>query len=421
LINCLKYYIGASNELFKINTVKYIIILIDGAADHKIASLQGKSPLMAANTPNLDALCAKSNTGRLVTVPEDMTPGSEVANMGVLGYDVHEVYQGRGVLEAASMGIALADEEMALRCNLICLEAGKIKNHSAGHISSEEAAQIIDTLNDRLGSSKVRFHHGVSYRHLMVLKDASSDIYCAPPHDFPGHNSLELMPTATSSKGKETTEYLCNLILQSQQILKDHPVNLARIQSGKDPASSIWPWSPGFKPKMKTFKDLFGIQNGAVISAVDLIQGIGVYAGFKVIKVEGATGLFDTNYAGKAKATVDALKDNDFVFLHIEAPDEAGHEGDVKLKMRTIEDIDSKVVKYIVENTVNMGEPVSIAVLPDHPTPCELRTHVNEPVPFLIYRPGAEPDEVKTYDEWSVQNGRFGLLKNDEFIREFLQ
>lgn len=400
--------------------MKYIIILADGMADRPIKELGDKTPLMAANTPNIDKLCAMSCTGKLITVPEGMHPGSEVANMGVLGYNVKEVYEGRGVLEAASMGIRLVNTDLAMRCNLICIEDGKIKNHSAGHITTEEATQIIETLNKEFSSDKLHFYPGVSYRHLLVLKEGSRQIECTPPHDVPGTDFHEVFIKSLSEEGRDTANYLNELIVKSQEILENHPVNLKRKSEGKDPANSIWMWSPGYKPKMKTFKELFGIRKGAVISAVDLIQGIGVYAGFKVIKVEGATGLYDTNYEGKAKAAVDALQDSNFVYLHIEAPDEAGHEGDYQLKTKVIEDIDQKVVKFILEKTSQMEEPVAIALLPDHPTPCEIRTHVSDPVPFLIYKPNTLPDQVNKFDEFTVNAGFYGLLKGNEFIKSFL-
>ncbi len=401
--------------------MKYIIILGDGMADRPIKSLDGKTPLMAANTPNIDELCTKARTGRLITVPQHLSPSSDVANLGVLGYDIHEIYEGRGVLEAASMGVDIGSDEMGMRCNLICIEDGRIKNHSAGHISSEEAAQLIETLNQELASESVRFYPGVSYRHLLVLKDGLKEIECTPPHNVPGAPFKDVLVQSKNMGAKVTADVLNDLILKSQTILPDHPVNHARINAGKDPANSIWPWSPGYKPRMKTFNELYGIHRGAAISAVDLVQGIGVYAGFDVIKVEGATGLYNTNYEGKAKAAIDALQSVDFVYLHIEAPDEAGHEGDVPLKIRTIEDLDGRVVKYIMEHTANMSEDVAIAVLPDHPTPCELRTHVHDPVPFLIYHPGATPDDVTEYNEESVEKGCYGTLQGNQFIKALLQ
>jgi 2,3-bisphosphoglycerate-independent phosphoglycerate mutase len=383
--------------------------------------LDGKTPLMVASIPNIDALCAKGRTGQLVTVPAEMSPASDVANLGVLGYNVRDIYEGRGVLEAASMGIEIYPGEMAMRCNLICIQDGKIKNHSAGHISSEAAGHLIEALNDAFASERLRFYPGVSYRHLLVLKDGVKHLECTPPHDVPGTPFREVLIKATQPEADETAEFLDDLILRSQELLHNHPINQQRMQAGKDPANSIWPWSPGYKPQMKTFRDLYGIQRGAVISAVDLIQGLGVYAGFDIINVEGATGLYDTNYEGKAQAVVDALQHVDFVYLHIEASDEAGHEGDVELKIKTIEYLDQRVVKYIAEKTAQMDEPVTIAILPDHPTPCDVRTHVHDPVPFLIYRPGISPDSVETYNEESVTRGYYGLLKDNQFMQAVLK
>ncbi len=373
--------------------MKTILILGDGMSDYPIDRLGGKTPLMAARTPHFDALCAQGRTGKLITVPPDMPPGSEVANLAVLGYDPHKVYQGRGVLEAASMGVELQPEDLAMRCNLICIDDGKIKNHSAGHITSEEAKQLIETLNQRLGTNLISFYPGVSYRHLLVVKNGINQIECTPPHDVPGTPFRDVLVRATDDGGRETADLLNDLIRRSQEVLKDHPVNLARIEQGKDPGNSIWVWAPGYKPEMMTFQERYGI-SGAVISAVDLINGLGVYAGFRVIPVEGATGLHDTNYEGKAAAAVKALEDSDFVFIHIEASDEAGHEGDVDLKIKTIEYLDARVVGPIMEATASMEEPVAIGLIPDHATPCEIRTHTHDPVPFIIRRPGESPDEV---------------------------
>jgi 2,3-bisphosphoglycerate-independent phosphoglycerate mutase len=399
--------------------MKYIIILGDGMSDYPIEKLNNQTPLMVARTPSIDALCRKGRTGRLITVPEDMPPGSEVANLAVLGYDVRKVYQGRGVLEAASMSVPLKKTDLAMRCNIICIEDGKIKNHSAGHISSEEAGALIAALNQALGSDLVRFYPGVSYRHLLVLKNGINDIACTPPHDVPGTPFESVLVKAMGKSGEATAERLNDLIHKSQKILREHPVNLKRIAGGKDPGNSIWVWAPGYKPEMQTLRELYGV-TGAVISAVDLIHGIGVYAGMKSIHVEGATGLYDTNYEGKAQAALDALKEVDLVFLHIEASDEAGHEGDVDLKIKTIEYLDRRVVRTIMDETETMDEETAIALLPDHPTPCEVRTHVHDPVPFIIYRPGEEPDPVAEYNEWSVEKGFYGILEGDQFIKALL-
>lgn len=388
-------------------------------ADLPLESLGNKTPLMAADKPNIDDLALRGRTGSLITVPDDMPPGSEVANLSVLGYDIHEVYEGRAVLEAASMGITIEENDLALRCNLICIEDEKIKNHSAGHISTEEAKVLIEALQNELDSDVVKFFPGVSYRHLLTIKNGKNDIACTPPHDVPGTPFQEVL---VRGKGPDnaTADILNSLILKSQKILENHPINETRKAQGKDPANSIWMWSPGNKPKMKTFKDLYGLEKGAVISAVDLIQGIGVYAGFKVIKVEGATGLYTTNYEGKAKAAIDALKEVDIVYLHIEASDEAGHEGDEQLKTKTIEYLDQRVVKYIVEETSKMEEDITIAIIPDHPTPCALKTHTRDAVPFVICRPGIEGDAVSQYDEDAVKEGAYGVLKGNEFMKTLL-
>jgi 2,3-bisphosphoglycerate-independent phosphoglycerate mutase len=399
--------------------MKYIIVLADGMADYPIDAFGGKTPLMAARTPAIDRLCARSRCGRLVTVPDDMPPGSEVANLAVLGYDVRQVYQGRGVLEAASMGVELAENDLAMRCNLICIENGRIKNHSAGHISSEEALRLVASLNEELGGPRVRFHPGVSYRHLLVVKDGLNDVECTPPHDVPGTPFLDVMPRPRAGNS-ETAVLLADLILRSQALLAPHPVNRERRQRGQDPGNSIWPWSPGQRPQMKTFWELYGL-SGAVISAVDLIFGIGVYAGLRPIHVAGATGLYDTNYEGKAQAACDALQDSEFVFLHIEASDEAGHEGNAELKVRTIEALDQRIIQPIMDCTAAMTEAVSIALLPDHATPCAVRTHTRDAVPFLIYRPDAKPDGIPEFNEESCRRGSYGLLHGDEFIRALLQ
>ncbi len=399
--------------------MKYIIILGDGMADEPIESLQNQTPLQFAETPSMDLLAHIGKSGLLNTVPKGIHPGSEVANLSVLGYDVNKVLEGRGTLEAASMGIEVLPGEMVMRCNLICIENERIKNHSAGHISNEEAALLIDFLNERLGNDDICFYPGVSYRHVLKVKGGDKRIDCTPPHDVMGTEFKKVMIQPEIPEAQSTADLLNQLIIRSQELLADHPVNLKRKAAGKDPANSIWPWSPGYKPQMKHLSEIYPIKRGAVISAVDLINGIGVYAGLDIIKVEGATGLYDTNYEGKAHAALDALKERDFVYLHIEASDEAGHEGDAALKVRTIEYLDKRILKTILEETKNWEEPVTIALLPDHPTPCRIKTHTNTPVPFVIYKPGQQPDTVEKYDEFTAQQGGYGLLDGDEFIKEF--
>lgn len=390
-------------------------------ADERIAKLNNKTPLEAANKPYMDLLAKKGNCGLLHTVPEGFKPGSEIANMCVLGYDVRTEFEGRGSLEAASIGVSIMPGEMAMRCNLICVQDGKIKNHSAGHISNEEAKELIEYLQAELGNDIFTFHNGISYRHLLVMKGGDKRITCTPPHDVPGTEVNKVLVKADTPEAEETARLLNELTIKSQELLENHPVNIKRKAEGKDPANSIWVWSPGYKPSMKTLKEKFGISSGAVISAVDLIKGIGVYAGLESIEVEGATGLYNTNYEGKAEAAIEALKKNDFVFLHIEASDEAGHEGDVDLKVKTIEYLDSRIVKPIYEEVSKWNEPVSIAILPDHPTPCAIKTHTASAIPFIIYNPEIEADKVEVYDEFSVKEGSFGIIKEDEFIKSFLK
>ena len=397
--------------------MKYIIILGDGMADEPIASLGNKTALQAAATPYMDLLARKGRNGLLHTVPEGFAPGSEIANLSVMGYDLPAVYEGRGVLEAASMGVEILPGEMGMRCNLVSLNGELIINHSAGHISTPEAAELIRFLDHKLGNELFSFHPGVSYRHLLKMKGGDKRLHCTPPHDIPEQPFRPHLIQPEKEEARSTADALNRLIFASQEILADHPVNKKRIAEGKAPANSIWPWSPGFRPQMKPLNEMFPIKSGAVISAVDLIRGIGVYAGLEVIMVEGATGLYDTNYEGKAEAALKALKEKEFVYLHVEASDEAGHEGDAPLKVKTVEYLDARVVKTIYEETLQWDEPVTIAILPDHPTPCAIRTHTREPIPFLIYHRDMEPDSVQVYDEFAAKKGSYGLLYGDEFMK----
>ena len=357
----------------------------------------------------------------LMTVAPGFHPGSEVANMSVMGYNLPKVYEGRGPLEAASIGVELQPGDMAMRCNIICIEGDNIKNHSAGHITTEEADVLIQYLEEKLGTDRIHFYTGVQYRHLLVIKGGNKQLDCTPPHDVPLKPFRPLMVKAGVPEAQETAELINALILKSQELLAEHPINKKRIAEGKDPANSIWPWSPGYRPQMEPLAEKYPvIRKGAVISAVDLINGIGYYAGLRRITVQGATGLYDTNYENKVAAALEALRTDDFVYLHIEASDEAGHEGDFKLKQFTIENLDKRVVGPVYEAVKDWDEPVAIAVLPDHPTPCELRTHTAEPVPFLIYYPGIEPDNVQTFDEVACVEGSYGVMKEDEFMNEFM-
>ena len=394
-------------------------------ADHAVKRLGGKTLLEYANTPNMDNLARIGRTGRLATVPDGFLPGSEVANATILGYDMNKVYEGRGPLEAASIGYEMEPGDFALRCNIICLENGKIKNHHGGHLTTDESTELIDLLNERLGSDRVRFVKGIQYRHLLIIKGGNKYINCAPPHDHPNEEWRKLL--IRPEKGHEhealdTATLLNELIIKSQDVLYNAPLNVKRRAEGKDEANSIWPWGGGYRPQMKTLSEMYPqIKRGDVISAVDLIRGIGHYAGLHNIIVPGATGLADTNYEGKTQAAIEALRKDDFVFLHIEASDEAGHDGDLELKLRTIENLDSRVVGPIFEEVSKWDEPVAIAVMPDHPTPVEIRTHVKEPVPFAVWYPDISPDSVQTYSEVSCVSGSYGMLYLTEFMNEFMR
>lgn len=411
--------------------MKHLIILGDGMADHPVAALGGKTPLQYADTPAFDRLAREGRCGLLVTVPDGFAPGSEVANSAILGYDLNEVYEGRGPLEAASIGYEMQPDDMAIRCNIITLgHDGEIANHHGGHLTTDDGSELIRYLDARLGNERVKFIPGIQYRHLLVIKGGNKHIECAPPHDHPGEAWRPLLvkpqPDAPVEAGRmtaaETAALLNDLILRSQTLLADHPINLRRKAEGHPIANSIWPWSPGYRPKMLTLQQMYpSVRTGAVISAVDLIRGIGHYAGLRTIIVPGMTGMADTNYEGKVRAALDALRTDDFVFLHLEATDEAGHDGDLDLKIKAIEYLDRRVVAPVLDELDSWDEPVSIALLPDHATPVESRIHVAEPVPFVIRTPGETPDSVVTYSEAACAAGSFGTLRLQEFMQAFMK
>ena len=416
--------------------MKHLIILGDGMADHKVERLGGKTLLQYARPEYMNRLAKAGRTGRLVTVPEGFPPGSEVANTAILGYDLNQVYEGRGPLEAASIGYEMQADDLALRCNIITLEDGKIITHNGGNLQTEDARVLIDYLNENLakpineqeGCERVKFICGIQYRHLLIIKGGNKHIQCAPPHDHPNEPWRPLLVTPESSlvgsdivAAQRTAALLNELILKSQELLAQHPFNQARAARGERQANSIWPWSGGYRPSMETLQQQYPeIKSGTVISAVDLIRGIGHYAGLKIVEVEGATGLADTNYEGKAQAAIEALEKDDFVFVHVEASDEAGHDGDLELKLKTIEYLDQRLIAPIYNKVKSWSEPVCIAVLPDHLTPVEQRIHVGQPVPFLIWYRGIEPDDVQQYDEVSCVSGSFGLLKLNEFMQTLM-
>ena len=407
-------------------------------ADLPVERLGGKTLLQYAHKPMMDLLAREGRTGRLVTVPEGFPPGSEVANTAILGYDLNKVYEGRGPLEAASIGYEMADDDLAIRCNIITLEDGKIITHNGGNLETQDADVLIRYLNEKLakpinereGCERVKFITGIQYRHLLVIKGGSKHIVCAPPHDHPNEEWRGLLVKAEEGApvepgrltAQQTADLINEMILKSQELLAAHPFNQERAKRGERQANSIWPWSGGYRPSMQTLQQQFPqIKKGSVISAVDLIRGIGHYAGLRIIEVEGATGLADTNYEGKAEAAIKALKDEDFVFVHVEASDEAGHDGDLELKLKTIEYLDQRLITPIYKEVETWDEPVCIAVLPDHLTPVEMRIHVGQPVPFLFWYRGIEPDEVQQYDEVSCVSGGYGLLKLQEFMQELMK
>ena len=365
-----------------------------------------------------------------------------MANTAILGYDLNKVYEGRGPLEAASIGYEMADDDFAIRCNIITLEDGKIITHNGGNLETEEARVLIDYLNENLakpinereGCERIKFITGIQYRHLLVIKGGSKHIICAPPHDHPNEawkpllvkpeGSVCCCATATDCSRlspQQTADLINEMILKSQELLAKHPFNIERAKRGERQANSIWPWSGGYRPSMETLMQQYPqVKSGTVISAVDLIRGIGHYAGLKIVEVEGATGLANTNYEGKAQAALDALEHDDFVFVHVEASDEAGHDGDLELKLKTIEYLDQRLIAPIYNKVESWDEPACIAVLPDHLTPVEMRIHVGQPVPFLIWYRGIEPDEVQQYDEVSCVSGSYGLLKLNEFMQALM-
>ncbi len=400
--------------------MKYIILLGDGMADYPLKELDGKTPLEYAHTPYMDRVAKAGTLGLIDTIPAGLSPGSDVAIMSLLGYDPVECYTGRGPLEAANMGVQLGVDDIAFRCNLVTLGGDAeyiMEDFTSGHITTEEAKIIINDINDELGSTIFQFYPGVSYRHLCVWRDSKALLQTTPPHDITGKAVKGYLPRG---KGKEEIN---GLMERSQVFLRGHPVNRLRITEGKRPANSIWLWGQGRAPKFAKLTDKYSL-NGGMISAVDLLNGIGIYAGLKVIHVDGATGYIDTNYIGKARSALDALRDTTFVFLHVEAPDEMGHEGNVAGKIRAIEDFDEMIVGAIL-NEINGLSPFRLLVLSDHPTPISLRTHSVDPSPFAVLS-SDEHENLRNGSEFSeksaLQNGVMvspGHLLMDRFIKNW--
>ncbi|MEA1985023.1 MAG: cofactor-independent phosphoglycerate mutase [Euryarchaeota archaeon] len=395
--------------------MKYVVLIGDGMADHPISELGDVTVLQKARTPNMDYMARHGRAGLVKNVPEGFPPGSDVANMSIMGYDPAKYYSGRAPLEAASMDVPLKKNDVAFRCNLITITDNIIADHSAGHITSGEAKELIEEIDEQLGSENIRFYPGINYRHLMVASnDLGAHADCTPPHDVVNEDRAAHMPRGPDS------DVLCQLIEDSMPILKKHPVNGKRVRAGKGVANSIWLWGQGYAPDMTHFKDLYGL-SAAVISAVDLVKGIGMCAGMDVIEVPGATGYLDTNYVGKAEYAIAALDDHDIVYVHVEAPDEAGHMGDLDAKIQAIEDFDTKVVGTVLRLAGEMDGDCTIMVLPDHPTPVSLRTHTSAPVPCAVYRTnGNDMDDVGSFDEDAVVNGSLGMVDGCQLVQLML-
>ena len=403
--------------------MKYVIIVGDGMADYPVRSLGGKTPLMVARTPHMDFMAGQGEIGLVRTVPEGFNPGSEIANLSIFGYDPIRYYSGRGPLEAASLGVQLSDNDIAFRCNLVTLkfQGDKIvmEDFSAGHINNDEAREVILDLNKEMGTKEIHFFSGVSYRHLMVLKNGAAkflnleNLKLTPPHDIIGKEITAFLP--------QRCDPILALMTKSQSLLKNHPVNIARKGKGLLPANSIWLWGQGRSPRMITLKERFGM-DGFVISAVHLIKGIGILAGLEVLEVPGITGYFDTNYDGKAQYALKGLREKDFVYVHVEAPDEAGHMGDLQLKIDAIEAFDQKVVGAILKGIKDFDR-YKILILPDHPTPLSVRTHTADPVPYLIYsnEAGDKTGHGETFDEVSAGLSGISFEKGFELIERFLK
>lgn len=400
--------------------MKYAVLLGDGMADWAVESLGGKTPLEYARIPNMDRIAREGTLGLIDTVPKGMKPGSDVAILSVLGYDPAACYTGRGPLEAASMGVVLDPGDLAFRCNLVSLGDGSdpvMEDFTAGHITSDEAREIILELDRRIGSERLKFHPGVGYRHLLVWKGGGPVVETTPPHDITGQATAGYLP-----KGKGADEVIA-LMLRSREVLREHPVNLDRAGKGKKRATSIWLWGQGGKPAMEPLARKYGL-TGGMISAVDLLNGLGVYAGLEVLRVKGATGYTDTNYVGKAEKALEALREKDFVFIHVEAPDEMGHEGNTEGKVKALEDFDEKVVGTVLNGIGRLGD-YRVLVLSDHPTPVAKKTHVSEPSPFAVIS-SVEAENLKnggSYGETSARESRIvvspGYRLMDGFIGDW--
>ncbi len=396
--------------------MKYIVLVPDGMADYPVELLGGKTPLEVAHTPNMNYLANHGMTGLIRTIPEGMSPGSDIGNLAIMGYDPRENFSGRAPLEAANQNIILKDDEIAFRCNLVTVENNHMADYSAGHISSKEAAILIDTLNKELKMPNIKFYPGKSYRHLMIIKTSQAEdflkIKCYPPHDILGQDLEKYLPQGPGS------ELLLELMEKSKNIFANHPINQVRVDLKENPANRIWLWGQGKRPNLPSFKEKFELK-GAMISAVDLVNGIGRLAGLEIIQVPNITGYYDTNYAGKAEYAIKALKKNDFVYVHVEAPDEAGHNGDIKMKIACIEHIDREMVSLFIKQA-GRDPNFRLVILPDHATPVEKRSHVADPVGFVMYGKGIVADGSIEYNETSTKAKGLKFQNGQELMEYFI-
>jgi len=402
--------------------MKYIVVLGDGMADYPVEELNNKTPLQYANTPAIDYMAKHGILGMVKTVPEGMPAGSDTANMAVFGYDPFVYYSGRSPFEAASMRVAMLDTDITFRCNLVTVSEDEpyeekiMLDHSAGEITTAEAGELIKAVSEYLSTEAIKFYPGISYRHLMIWANGPYEWNLTPPHDILGKKVKDYMPKGLNSGVIE------EMIKKSSQFLSQHDINKKRVAKGLNPANSIWIWGEGKKPLLSSFYEKYKLK-GSVISAVDLIKGIGLCAGLDVIDVEGATGNVNTNYIGKAKAALTELaKGNDFVYIHVEAPDECGHRYEIENKYKSIEYIDNQIVKVIKDEMERIGEDYKMIILPDHPTPLALRTHTSEPVPFLIYQSNDEKDNLNgNYDEFSAKDTELYFPEGYKLMDYFLK
>jgi 2,3-bisphosphoglycerate-independent phosphoglycerate mutase len=395
--------------------MKYVVVIGDGMADYPLEELNEKTVLQASVIPNMDFIASNGVNGLLKTVPEGMQPGSDVANLSIMGYDPKKCYTGRGPLEAASIGANLQNGEVAFRCNFITRKEGKLADFNANHISTEESGKLIETLNQEFGEIG-KFYLGVSYRHLFVLNEEDSKtLKSTPPHDVVGENIDENLLKPYTDKN---AELLNKIMCDSAEILEAHPVNKKRIANGKYPANMIWLWGQGTKPSMVPFAEKYGLK-GATITGVDLIRGLGSYLGLTNINVPGATGYFDTDYIQKANYAVDALNDHDLVFIHVEAPDEAGHAGDITEKIKAIESIDEKIIGKLLDELPKFDD-YAISILPDHATPISLKTHTTDAIPYAMCSTSGIKDNVSQYNEFSAKMGSLGTIEGYKFMKSFL-